>query len=278
MVESKVTFELPFFDVTLLHQAMLVLIVGNPGSGKTNAIKSLLLELAHDAAVNKRTDFPLLHIAMYGSKGEGEYNNIVHPAAVFDDVQADTLKSLVNRQLKMRQNVAADPANCEREDMTTRVILDDVTSSRQIFENAAARFLWRKNRHIETSVWLASQYVNDSPAWMRQLFSVVFICGVNNSDRRELFKNFGQLFKDYNAFTQILTETAKVPGRSLVLYLRAATNSIRKGAPAPVSYYDSIDPAQCAAVLRGTSFTHPDILAELDKRGDPARYDMMEPM
>ena len=38
------------------------------------------------------------------------------------------------------------------------------------------------------------------------------------------------------------------------------------------------DPAQCAAVLRGTSFTHPDILAELDKRGDPARYDMMEPM
>lgn len=278
MVESKVTFELPFFDVTLLHQPSLMMIVGNPGSGKTNTVRSLLVELAYDAAVNRRPDFPLIHTAMYGSKGEGEYGDAIHPAVVFDDVQAETLKNTINRLLRIRQDAVTDPDNVDREDMGTRIVMDDVTSSRNIFENKYARFAWRKNRHVDLSVWLCSQYVNDAPAWMRQLFSVVFIRSVNNSDRQQLFKNYGQFFKDYNAFTQILSETTKVVGRSLVLYLRAPQNPIRKGAIPAVSYYDAIDPARSDALLGSIRLTHPDILADLERRGDPTKYDEMEPL
>ena len=278
MVESKVTIELPFFDVTLLHQPTLMMIVGNPGSGKTNTVRSLLLELMYDAAVNARPDFPLLHAAMYGSKGEGEYGTAIHPTLVFDDVQTDNLKNTINRLLKIRQNISSDPQSTDREDMGTRIILDDVTSSRQIFENKYARFIWRKNRHVDLSMWLCSQYVNDAPAWMRQLFAVVFIRSINNSDRRELFKNYGQFFKDYHTFSQILTETTKIPGRSLVLYLSAATNPIRKGAPPPISYYDCIDPAHTARLMQTVQMTHPDILLELERRGDPTKYNEMEPI
>ena len=281
MSADTTTLELPFFDVTLLHQPTLVMIVGNPGSGKTYTAKSLLLELAHDACVNRRTNFPLLHMAMYGSKGEGEYGSAIHPTTIFDDVQADTLRNIVNRSLRIRKDHISDPSEADREDMTTRVILDDVTSSRQIFENRSARFIWRKNRHVNLSMWLCSQYVNDAPSWMRQLFSVVFIRSVNNSDRHELFKNYGQFFKDKHTFSHILSETTKVPGRSLVLYLSAqasATTASRKGGMAAVSYYDSLPPEKCDQLFKTLKLVHPDIYDDLEKRGDPQRYDEMEPI
>jgi hypothetical protein len=270
---------IPPFDVTLLHQDTLLMVVGNPGSGKTNTVKSLLVELAHDAAVSHRQDFPLLHVAMYGSKGEGEYDGIIHPTLVHDDVQADSLRDVVNRALRIRQDASTAPAETDREDMSTRIILDDVTSSRQIFENKYARFIWRKNRHVGLSVWLCSQYVNDAPSWMRQLFSVVMILRVNNSDRRELFKNYGHLFRDHHTFSHVLSETTKVPGRSLVLYLRAPPNNAKGcagNAPAAVSYYDWLDPDTVAKAGKGMRLLHPDIRAELDTRGDPAKYDKME--
>lgn len=154
------------FKIEKLHAPSLVLFLGTPGSGKTTSCRSMLVDLFQDAVKNERTDFPIVHLALYGSKGDDEYSGLVHPVLVHDDITPGILKNNVNRLLRMRRDIVGDNEDDEEfvgskrklaesendndkpipddhiqstvppsvEDMTTRLIMDDITSNRAIFE------------------------------------------------------------------------------------------------------------------------------------------------
>lgn len=328
------------FDVAELHAPSLVIFLGTPGSGKTSACRSILLELYRDAALHGRTNFPLLHTAMYGSKGDDEYAGLVHQVVTHNDLQPEGMKSAVNRLLRMRKNIpfkqggggdaasdasgggggpahrgvaaavapaaavpaaAVPPEQTTMDDLATRMIWDDITSQRQKFEAGGfVNFIYRKNRHVNASVFLCTQYLADTPLWMRQLSSHVFIRAISNKERKAAFDNFGHAFRNIKEFNKVLTEVTATPGRCLVINMRAAGGSDGSGAggggggggasarfrppagggPAVVSYYDTLPHALMTEATRlvARHFTHPDVLAHLDARGDSSKYGIVELM
>ena len=323
------------FDISNLHRPSLVIFLGMPGSGKTVTCRSVLAETYYDAALKGRDDYPLVNLAMYGSKGEDEYAGAVHPIMTHEDVGAEILKNNINRLLRMRRRVPktddADDAESvmdddvmsvggkrarsvrggstarsdvsepsefaqddggiapKKEDLCTRILLDDIASSRSIFENPPCRWIWRKNRHVMLSMWMCIQFLYDCPRWMRQLSSVIFIRSIANQERNSVYKDFGHAFRSIQEFDAILNETTSKPGRCLVIDLRAAFGGSTKRhrpsrgaerfpAGGPVSYYDALDKETIDAVIstHGPKMNHPDVLDWMNRRGDPEKYDRIE--
>jgi hypothetical protein len=154
--------------------------------------------------------------------------------------------------------------------------------------------VWRKNRHVNLSVFLASQFLVDTPLWLRQLTSVLFIRSISNAERQTVYRNFGHAFRSFAEFDQVLTQTTVQPGRSLVIDLRAPIGPGVRGAATklgnaprdgprfpvggPVGYYDYLPHSLMDLVVPTIAgkFTHPDVLRMLESRGDKDKYGALE--
>lgn len=183
-----------------------IVVIGKPGTGKTELIKSLLY--------SKKHIFPV-GMAMSGSEDvTGDYGKIFPNVFVYNDYDPIKVEGLVQRQ-KFAKDHLANP--------WAVLLLDDCTDEPKIFNTGLQKGLFKRGRHFKLWYILSLQYSLDILPVIRTNVDGVFILReANLRNRKALWENYAGIIPDFGLFCEIMDQ---ITGDYTALYINNMTQS-----------------------------------------------------
>ncbi len=174
------------------------LLIGACGSGKTNAVKHIILK---NAIKNKIFQFGLVF-----SK-TGKFNNdykYVPEEYVYQGFNENVLKSYLKMLQDQTRKTGKPPANF--------IVLDDLLSLLNNRSGFFANFL-ATHRHYNTSIFLCAQQLKlGASTTLREIVNYVVAFNSKRFDTQEaLFKEFSTLFKSFRDFQMHFQKVTSKP-------------------------------------------------------------------
>lgn len=167
-----------------------IVVIGKPGTGKTELIKSLLYAKKHIIPVG---------MAMSGSEDTtGDFSRIFPNIFVYNEYKPDKVEGLIQRQKFAKEHLANPWAV---------LILDDCTDEPKIFNTGLQRGLYKRGRHFKLWYILSLQYALDiRPAIRTNVDGVFIMKEANIRNRKSLWENYAGIIPDFSLFCDILDQ------------------------------------------------------------------------
>lgn len=188
------------------QDAMRIVVIGKPGTGKSKLIESILYAKRHLIPVG---------LAICGTEeGNGFYNRMFPPLFVYNEYNDSIIESFIKRQKKSR-SLFPNP--------WAVLVADDFTHDNQIIKNSKQQQDIMKNgRHYKLLYIVALQYCMDVPRSFRTSIDGTFI--LRNSimaDRKNIYEHYASVIPDFDTFCQLLDSVTE---DYTALYIHNKTN------------------------------------------------------
>lgn len=172
----------------LLEKPSVLLLVGKPGKGKSNAIKWFILKHTLNDKLYK------FGIVFTRTKFNEDYNYI-DQNFVYDNYSGDVLKSYLDKLQQQKMQKQEIPRNF--------VIFDDLIGLLSKSDPFLTNF-FGTHRHTNTDIYLATQHLKTGASTtLREITTYAVLFGSRQKNTIEaLFENFGQLFDDIQSFKE----------------------------------------------------------------------------
>lgn len=188
----------------LLKKPAIMLFVGKPARGKSNAIKYFIIK---NAVERKRYQFGLVFTR---TKFNKDYDYI-DPKYVIGGYDEDVLKrylSAIENKLEQGKEVGRN-----------FIVFDDLIGLLSKHDKFLINF-FATHRHTKTDVYMATQHLNTGAnTTLRECCTYAFMFGSKQFNTiRSLYENFGQLFDTIEEFKKRFYEVTSEPFTAM-LYL-----------------------------------------------------------
>lgn len=188
-------------DIDFSHPQVVVLI-GKPRRGKSNALKYFVLKNSVDNQIFKKG------LIFTGSKFNNEYD-WVSDDYVFEGFQSDVL----DVYLKELEREKEEKGKIE----PSFVVFDDLTGILSKFDGKLINFMTR-HRHYNISCFLSTQHLNTgtNTALREVTTQAVMFHSTGTNTLKSLHENFGSSFHHFSEWKEFFWEHTKEPFTALL--------------------------------------------------------------
>ena len=167
-----------------------LVMIGKPGSGKSNMIKYLLFCKKHLIPVG---------IAMSGSETlNHDFKKYFHSLFVYNDYEPESLEDAIKRQKLAVQHL---------EYKWAALILDDCTNKPSELNSEIQHKLYKIGRHAQVLYILSLQFCMDVDTSIRTCVDGVMIFRETNiANRKRLYENYAGVIPDFYLFCKLMDE------------------------------------------------------------------------
>lgn len=190
------TLKIKEFDLGSMDFRSKIVIIGKPGSGKSNLIRCIC-----ELFGNK---YPVAKIFNGTEDTNHFYESTMFPSLFIDSEFTDEkLQDFARRQKLAMRDSETDPdinPNC-------MLILDDVSDDPKYLRKPIVQSAFKNGRHWRMMLILALQYGMDIPPTIRTNVDYVFIFKeANPKNLKSLFDNYAGIIGDYKSFEDIMNQ------------------------------------------------------------------------
>lgn len=173
-----------------------IVIIGTPGTGKTQILTSLLYHKKH----------LIPHaVIMSGTESENRYfEKFIPPLFIHDHLNEDALDNAIKRQ-RMVKGLGIHDIN-----KWAAIILDDCADDRSLLNKPLFQKIFKNGRHWTMLFVLSLQYAMDIPPPLRSCLDGVFLLHEKNPQvLKSLYENYaGGVFPDFATFKDVMNDIA----------------------------------------------------------------------
>lgn len=183
-----------------------IVIIGKPGTGKTNLISSLLYA--------KRDIIPVGCIMSGTEDSNHHYRQIFPTLFVHNTYDEEQIEKFIKRQKLAKKHL---------DNPWAVLLLDDCTDKPALFKKPLQQNLYKNGRHYKMLYIVSLQYCMDVLPSIRTNVDGVFILRESNlKNRHSLYENYAGIIPDFNIFCQIMDQ---ITNDFTALYIHNSTTN-----------------------------------------------------
>ena len=197
-MSSPTTIRLREFDMDMVRDGSVVVMIGKRNTGKSYLIKDLLA---------RKTDIPAAVVISPTEQSNRFYSDMIPPLFIHDEYSSDIVDKLVTRQKKVTKESKRDP------DIDPRclMVMDDCLYDASSWsKDKRIREIFMNGRHFNITYCLSTQYVLGFPPQLRSQVDFVFLLRETMvRNKRLLFDNFAGMFNSFDVFNTVMNQVCQ---------------------------------------------------------------------
>lgn len=215
-MENIQTIEIEDLDFDLIHpndsnvqeksKGFKLVIIGKPGSGKSNLIENIMYYKKHL--------IPCIQVTSGTEENTGSFAKRVPDTFVFNEYNEDQMWENIERQ-KLATKHLPNP--------WMMLILDDCTDEPEVLKRKVQQRLYKYGRHYNLLYILSLQYCLDiKPAIRTSIDATIIFRDPNIKNRKSLYENYAGIIPDFGLFCSIMDQ---ITDEFTALYIHNMTNT-----------------------------------------------------
>jgi energy-coupling factor transporter ATP-binding protein EcfA2 len=190
---------IPKFPIKNIPQSSTIIVIGKPGTGKSNLIKHIMYLL--------RGRYPVCRVWNGTEESTGFYGKFVPDLYISNDYSETEHKSSTIRNRKINEQIKRGKKSGNLVPDKIEVV-DDVSDNKKIIHNNLMRSIFKMGaRHWNQLFIYGTQFMMDFPNDVRNSAGIVFLFGdVEIGSRKKLYENFGGVFGSFDKFCAYFDE------------------------------------------------------------------------
>jgi len=219
LTRPTVNLRLSKFNMTMVPDDAVVLMLGGRGTGKSSLIKDLLWykqRFPVGAAISEKEDT------------DAFYSSFIPSLFVHDEFNPAIISNVLKRQDAMTKQIRKETETCGESEIDRRafIVMDDCMYDDTWISDKVTRSLFMNGRYYGLLSVLALQPYTSIPSVLRGQVDYVFILRENQfSARRTIYEQFASIFPTFELFSQIMDQCTE-DYECLVIHNGAKTNKI----------------------------------------------------
>ena len=188
------------FDMGMIADDKIVVMIGKRGVGKSQLIKRLLLQ---------HKSIPFGTVISPTEPANKFYSKLVPPQFIFDEYSPLITNKVVSRQEELvpEFNEIKERGGVPEFDPRAYFIMDDCLFDNTWQRDKRIREIFMNGRHWRILYVLAMQYAMGVPPILRTNIDFVFICNENNiENRKRLYMQYAGVFPSFEMFCQVMDQ------------------------------------------------------------------------
>jgi hypothetical protein len=167
-----------------------LVVIGKPGTGKSNLIKSILYFKKHI--------IPIATIMSGTEDSNKDFSKIVPESFIFNDYDESKIEEIIKRQKLAIEHL---------ENPWAVLLLDDCTDDASVFRKPIQHGLYKRGRHWQLLYIVSLQYCLDvKPAIRTNIDGIFILREPILKNRRSLYENYASIIPDFATFCDILDQ------------------------------------------------------------------------
>lgn len=185
-----------------------IVVIGKPGTGKSNLIKHLLY--------SKKHIIPVAIVFSGTEESNHFYSEFIPSTFVFNNYDEESIQKYLKRQKLSREHLK-NPWSC--------LVVDDCTDESKVFTKPLQQRLFKNGRHYNQLYILSLQYAIDIRPNLRNNVDGTFILRETNIKMREkIYENYAGIIPSFDLFCKLLDEIAQ-DYTALYIHNRSISNN-----------------------------------------------------
>jgi len=214
-----VNLRLSKFNMNMIPDDGVILMIGRRGTGKSWLIKDLMWH---------KRNMPVGTVISGTEGANAFYSTIVPSLLVHDEFSSDIIGNSLKRQKAIMKQINKDKEvrGASTLDRRAFVVMDDCMYDTKWIHDRNIRDLFMNGRHYGLLYIIALQYVLGIPPVLRGQVDYVFILRENQvSARKKIYEQFAGIFPSFELFCQIMDQCTE-DYECLVIHNGSKTNKI----------------------------------------------------
>jgi len=192
--------ELKKFDMKMISDDKVVVLIGKRETGKSFLVKDLLYH---------HQDVPVGTV-ISGTEGANSFYSKIMPSIfIHGEYRADIISNVLKRQKKVINaiNKECDEIGSTNIDPRAFIILDDCLYDKTWINNKHIRSLFMNGRHYKIMFIITMQYALGIPPNLRTNIDFTFLLRENIvSNRKRLYEQYAGMFPSFDMFCQVMDQ------------------------------------------------------------------------
>ena len=214
-----VNLRLSKFNMNMIPDDGVILMIGRRGTGKSWLIKDLMWH---------KRNMPVGTVISGTEGANAFYSTIVPSLLVHDEFSSEIIGNSLKRQKAIMKQINKDKEvrGASTLDRRAFVVMDDCMYDTKWIHDRNIRDLFMNGRHYGLLYIIALQYVLGIPPVLRGQVDYVFILRENQvSARKKIYEQFAGIFPSFELFCQIMDQCTE-DYECLVIHNGSKTNKI----------------------------------------------------
>lgn len=215
----QVNLRLSKFDMRIIPDDSVILMIGRRGTGKSYLIKDLMWHKKH---------MPVGTVISGTEGANAFYSSIVPSLFIHEEFNPAIIGNVLKRQDAIMKQIRKDKDTRGNSTLDRKafIVMDDCMYDTKWINDRNVRSLFMNGRHYGLLYILALQYVLGIPPVLRGQVDYVFILRENQvSARKKIYEQFAGIFPSFELFCQIMDQCTE-NYECLVIHNGAKTNKI----------------------------------------------------
>ena len=187
------------FDMNLVSQDKVVVLIGKRNTGKSFLVKDLLYH---------NRDIPVGSVISSTECANEFYSKMIPPMLIHDEYSEEIIDKILYRQKKLKKklDVEIEQNSYSNLNPNTFLIMDDLMdSAKQWVKSKNVRTCFMNGRHYFILFILTMQYPLGIPPELRTNIDYIFILRENIiSNRKRLYEHYAGMFPTFDIFCQVM--------------------------------------------------------------------------
>lgn len=192
--------ELKKFDMNMIDDDKVVVLIGKRETGKSFLVKDLLYY---------HQDIPVGTVISGTEGANAFYSKIMPSIFIHGEYRADVVSNMLKRQKKVIAAINKEIIDIGNSNIDPRgfIILDDCLYDKSWVNNKHIRSLFMNGRHYKTMFIITMQYALGIPPNLRTNIDFTFILRENIvSNRKRLYEQYAGMFPSFDVFSQVMDQ------------------------------------------------------------------------
>jgi hypothetical protein len=197
--------ELKKFDISMISDDKVVVMIGKRNTGKSFLIRDLLYH---------HTNLPIGTVISGTESANHFYEDMIPKMFIHDEYKAEIIDNVVKRQKlvmkkinKEKEVVSGCIGNRSNIDPRSFLILDDCLYDSSWTKDINVRALFMNGRHLKMFFIISMQYPLGIPPNLRTNIDFIFILRENIvANRKRIYDNYAGMFPTFEVFCQVMDQ------------------------------------------------------------------------
>lgn len=194
------TLELKKFDMNMIRDDKVVVLIGKRETGKSFLVKDLLF---HHSKIPVGT-------VISGTEGANAFYSKIMPSIfIHGEYRPEIISNVLKRQKKVITAIQKDVSEIGNSNIDPRafLILDDCLYDKTWVNNKHVRSLFMNGRHYKMMFIITMQYALGIPPNLRTNIDFTFLLRENIvSNRKRLYEQYAGMFPSFDIFCQVMDQ------------------------------------------------------------------------